>query len=190
MLFTLRDLAIWDIIYEHCSYFGDHSLGYLFRRCGFDVVGITEAFAGQFLSIEALPDQRSEDWEVVHNDTLGGMHEDVRAFAARYRHRVESWQRNLEEIASAGQRAVVWGAGSKGVMFLNTLKPQGQIEVVVDINPRKQGMYIAGTGQQVVLPESLRDYQPNLLIVMNSVYETEIGQLARDLGLTAELVCA
>ncbi|MFC2036981.1 class I SAM-dependent methyltransferase [Chloroflexota bacterium] len=190
MLFTLRELAIWDIIYEHCSYFGDHSLGYLFRRCGFDVVGITEAFAGQFLSIEALPGQQPEDWEAVQNEPLGDMHENVRAFAARYRQRVEGWQRNLAEITNAGQRAVVWGAGSKGVTFLNTLELQSQIEYVVDINPRKQGMYIAGTGQQVVPPECLRDYQPNLLIVMNSVYESEIQRLVGDLGLTAELVCA
>ena len=31
---TLRDLAIWDIIYEHCSYFSPSSLARLFVACG------------------------------------------------------------------------------------------------------------------------------------------------------------
>ena len=31
-LWTLRDLGIWDIIYEHCSYFTSPSLAHLFTR--------------------------------------------------------------------------------------------------------------------------------------------------------------
>jgi hypothetical protein len=54
-LFTLRDLGIWDIIYEHCSYFCSHSLTRLFTRSGFKVNHIAEQFDGQFLGIEAFP---------------------------------------------------------------------------------------------------------------------------------------
>jgi len=32
----LRDLAFWDIYYEHCSYFSSGSLARLFRKCGFE----------------------------------------------------------------------------------------------------------------------------------------------------------
>jgi len=88
-----------------------------------------------------------------------------------------------------GQLAVVWGAGSKGVSFLNALKDL-QIEYVVDINPRKQGMYIPGTGQQIVRPEFLRDYQPDVIVVMNPVYRREIRKLTKKLGLTAKLISA
>jgi len=59
----------------------------------------------------------------------------------------------------------------------------------VDINPRKQGMYVAGTGQKIVPPEFLRDYQPDVVIVMNPIYEGEIRQMVADWGLTPELMC-
>ncbi len=73
---------------------------------------------------------------------------------------------------------------------MNALETQDQIRYVVDINPRKQGMYLAGTGQQVVPPEFLRDDQPDVVIVMNPIYEDEIRQLTEDLGLTPEFMCA
>ncbi len=36
-LWTLRDLGIWDVIYEHCSYFARPALVRLFERTGFAV---------------------------------------------------------------------------------------------------------------------------------------------------------
>jgi len=84
---------------------------------------------------------------------------------------------------------VIWGAGAKGVTFLNTLNLRDQIEYAVDVNPRKHGMFIAGTGQQIVPPEVLRDYQPDVVIVMNPLYEHEIQQIAKNLGITIECVC-
>ena len=52
----------------------------------------------------------------------------------------------------------------------------------MDINPRKQGMYVAGTGQQIVPPEFLKYYQPDVVIVMNPIYESEIRQIIEGLG--------
>jgi FlaA1/EpsC-like NDP-sugar epimerase len=113
---------------------------------------------------------------------------DITDFAANFKNKVETWRSELEQIKGKGQRAVVWGAGSKGVNFLNVLNIQDPIEYVVDINPRKQGMYIAGTGQQIVPPEFLRNYQPDVVIVMNSIYKSEIQQLTTSLGVTAQFV--
>ena len=73
--------------------------------------------------------------------------------------------------------------------FLNLLKTQGSIEYVVDINPRKQGMYVAGTGQEIIPPELLPKHPPDVAIVMNPIYETEIRQVLKDLGLDCEVVC-
>ena len=100
-----------------------------------------------------------------------------------------AWQRRLEQIQQAGQQCVIWGAGSKGVTFLNTLETQDQILYAVDINPRKQGMYLAGTGQRVVPPEFLRAYEPDVVIIVNPIYEDEIRQQALSLGLAPEFMC-
>ena len=68
------------------------------------------------------------------------------------------------------------------------LKIKDQIEYIVDVNPRKQGKYIGGTGQQIVLPEFLRDYQPDVVIVMNPIYKKEIQRTVKELGLTTEFM--
>ena len=190
VLFTLRDLGIWDLIYEHCSYFSTSSLSRLFTLCGFDICDLTETYEKQFLCIEALPNEGLADSTHDPRDDLEEMACDVAAFADQYRSKAQIWRCNLERIAYTGQRAVVWGAGSKGVTFLNALETQDQIVYAVDINPRKQGMYLAGTGQQVVPPEFLRDHQPDVVIVMNPIYEDEIRQTTGSLGLTPEFMCA
>jgi len=70
------------------------------------------------------------------------------------------------------------------------LKIKDQIEYIVDINPHKQGKYISGTGQQIVPAEFLRDYQPDVVIVMNPIYKKEIQQTVKELGLTTEFIYA
>ena len=73
---------------------------------------------------------------------------------------------------------------------MNKFDQEGLIRYAVDINPRKQGMFVAGSGQEIVPPEFLRVYQPDVVIIMNRNYEDEIaGQLAQ-LGLQAEILIA
>lgn len=187
VLFTLHDFGIWDVIYEHCSYFSPGSLARAFTSSGFDVLELTEEFEGQFLCIDALPGH-GVDHTCAQSDAVKLSLRDIAPFAANYRERTQTWRRALERIESEGRRAVVWGAGSKGVSFLNTLNLEDQVEYAVDINPRKQGMYIAGTGQQIVSPEFLREYQPDVVIVVNPIYKGEIQQLTNSLGITAEVV--
>ncbi len=181
---TFHHMAVWDIIYEHCCYFAPTSIAQAFSNCGFQVGDLSEAFKGQFLCLEALPATGKLASSDGHKDEVEALSRDIAAFCDRFDSLVETWKQKLEKIAQAGQRAVVWGAGSKGVTFLNILKCKDSIEYVVDLNPRKQGMYIAGTGQRIVPPEFLRDYQPNVVIVMNPIYESEIRRLTTDLGLT------
>ena len=101
---------------------------------------------------------------------------------------VNLWRTRLERIKAKGQVAVVWGTGSKAVTFLNTM--QAHIEYAVDINPQKQGKYVAGTGQKIVSPQYLRSYKPDIIIVMNPIYIREIRALSRKLGLHSKLYSA
>ena len=45
-LYTLRDLGIWDLIYEHCSYFPAQAVERLFHRHGFGIPEVESVFAG------------------------------------------------------------------------------------------------------------------------------------------------
>jgi hypothetical protein len=64
-----------------------------------------------------------------------------------------------------------------------------EVPYVVDINPHKQGAFMPGTGQQVVGPESLVEFQPDTVILMNPVYRDEVSRQLVSLGLAPELVC-
>ena len=190
VLFILRDLSIWDIIYEHCSYFSVGSLAYIFAQCGFDVYHLDKTYQGQYLTVEALPGKDGAQSSIDRWNGIKHMASYVTHFADNYQNKLKEWQQKLNRIERAGWRAVAWGAGAKGVSFLNMLKTKDQIEYIVDINPYKQGKYIAGTGQQIVPPEFLRDYQPDVVIVMNPIYKTEIQRTIEEVGLATEFMYA
>jgi hypothetical protein len=185
-LYTLRDGGIWDIIYEHCSYFTPSSLARVFCETGFKPVEVAETFAAQFLTIHATTGASRHETSAAATPGIGSL---VRSFAQRYQSRLREWSRRLLNLENDGRRVVVWGAGAKGTAFLNLLRPTG-VEYVVDINPRKHGKYIIGTGQQIVPPEFLREYIPDDIICMNSHYLEEISRQAQAFGLYAQLIAA
>jgi hypothetical protein len=84
---------------------------------------------------------------------------------------------------------VLWGGGSKGVAFLTTLGLSlDDVAYAVDINPNKTGTYMAGTGQEIVAPDFLKSYRPDVVIIMNPVYLQEITQNLAGMGLTPEIM--
>lgn len=189
ILYTFRELAIWDIIYEHYSYFSAISLSRLLGSTGFKPVSIEESFEGQFLCAEAFPASANEP-APEPGLSLGGLKTAVAAFSRKYTGKILAWKSELERIRVKGQRAILWGGGSKGVSFLNALEVSGQITHVIDINPRKQGKFIPGTGQEIENPEFLRSYSPDLIIVMNPNYISEIWQMVKDMGLKSSILTA
>lgn len=188
-LFTLKDMGIWDLIYEHCAYFTLGSLTRAVTSSGFDVVDMGETFGGQFIFVEMRPGAGRMHVAVpdAHQSATVSLHAGL--FAGQYSERVRSWQARLRDLQQARRTVVVWGGGSKGVTFLNVLGADRGIDYVVDLNPHKQGKYVAVTGQRVVSPEFLRTVRPTDVIVMNPIYESEIADSVRALGLDACLCC-
>jgi 2-polyprenyl-3-methyl-5-hydroxy-6-metoxy-1,4-benzoquinol methylase len=187
--YTLCKEGIWDILYEHVSYFSAHSLAYVFSQAHFQVLEVRETFGEQFLTIEAMASQlRFQPF--CHPDGLKRLEQAATSFADLYSKKVNLWLANLERFGSSNRRAVIWGAGTKGISFVNTLSSTDLIEYVVDINPRKKGSFITGTGHQIVLPEELKTYSPDAIILMNANYENEVRRIIRDLGVKAEIFLA
>jgi hypothetical protein len=183
-MFVLRDGSVWDLIYEHSCYFTEPSLLWLFRAAGFDVQELSEAFGGQFLGIEVFPGESNEELP----PGVAELEASVRDFQTTYRTVVEGWTDRLVDWQQRGLHVAIWGAGSKGVTFLNTVPGAEAIEAVVDINPRKQGHFVAGTGQFIVGPELLRETPPDVVLAMNPLYRGEILQALQGLGVPADVV--
>ena len=77
-------------------------------------------------------------------------------------------------------RSIIWGGASKGVIFAVFMQRAGaNIDFVIDINPAKQGKYLAATGLQVSSPEEVlvQVEQGSTIFVMNGNYLPEIRQM-------------
>ncbi len=83
----------------------------------------------------------------------------------------------------------VWGAGAKGVTFAGLVDPQeSQVDCVVDINPRKQGRFLPGTGHPIVPPAALRELGVKTVLVLNPNYVPEIRLLLDELNLDVVVI--
>lgn len=190
VLFTVQQLGIWDLIYEHVSYYSPYSLVYLFEQSGFQVLAVNESFGGQFVTIEVKLGGETAVSYPFSQTEKEKFSLDIANFADNFHQKVAYWQSILQPLAQENKRVVIWGSGSKGVTFVNTMAKDANITYAVDINPRKQGMFVAGSGQEIVSPEFLRSYQPDVVIIMNRNYETEISQTLQQLGVDAAILIA
>ena len=202
-----EDLLVRNIIYEKSSWFTVHSLLTLFERAGFRVLAVEPCFEGnQYLGIEAMPitgrmsTSRNGARSTNQHDTNGAytwgsqgntveqFSQSVMAFSANYQQKMACWRRQVAAIRQTGQRALAWGAGSGAITFLNMLKIKEEIPYVIDINPKRQGMFLPLTGQQVVAPAFLTEYRPDVIIITNATYTEEIKQQVGELGIQCEFM--
>lgn len=175
----------WDVIHEHVSYFTAKSLRRLFDDVGLPVTQLHSAFGDQYLGIEGeVGSPPGEPSEAATAVAAYGR------FSREFQREVAVWRERTSTWTVAGERAVLWGAGSKGITFLNLVDPSHAIAAAVDVNPRKQGRYLPVTGHPVVAPEDLADAPPRRVIVLNLLYAEEIGNQIESLGLDAAIVTA
>ncbi len=183
---TFSECVLWNVVYEHRSWFTPNSLRYLFELCGFKVLNIEACWRDEFLAIEAVP---IFPWKkpTLHDETEHvGFLQMLKKFTREVTDIQQSSRKRLVEIAEKNQKLAMWGAGARGVTFLNMFQTNGQISHVVDINPRRCGKYMPGSGHLVSSPESLIEVQPDLILINNPTYADEIKGQARAMGLQAD----
>ncbi len=185
-LYSLRDGGVWDFIYEHVSYFNAGSLAACFRRAGLHPTRVWETFAGQFLCLETGPEGAAAD--LAPAPPAAELADMAAGLAGEVQRLLEHWRGEFARVAAAGGRVAVWGAGSKGVTFLNLMGEHGAAGVPVDINPAKHGLHLPGAGQRVAAPEELAALDVQLVLVMNPVYAQEIAGMLAGLGLDVPVV--
>ncbi len=186
----LREAAFWDVYYEHSSYFSAGSLARLFRSTGFEVLRLERGFDGQYLLLESRPGADADTRVLAIEESAEQLLAHAEGFRASFAAKRTEWQALVERERRDRSRVAVWGAGSKGVAFLTTLGLRDDVEYVVDINPHKQGMYMPVTGQPIVGPELLAERKPDIVLLMNPVYEDEVRDELDRLGVRARLLTA
>ena len=143
---------------------------------------MAEGYGGQFLMLEAKP--AAPELGYVAPGT-----EDVLA-AARSLRRCRRGPSSTDGASGSRAfdgKAVIWGAGSKGITFANALEEAGRpLAALVDLNPRKHGLIAPGVALPVVGPDDLAAIRPDLVLISNALYEAEITSQVRGMGLGAD----
>lgn len=154
--------AWFDVFYEHVNYFRLSDFHAMFD----DVLFADRGFDGQYLRV--LCDLSTLRGPVYNpnsavefpSDFLRGVKDEVEAVGTHF--------------------PVIWGGSSKGVIYALLSERAGRpVARVIDINPEKQGRYLAATGLKVFSPDDgLKDLPDGQVItVVNSNYLKEIRDL-------------
>lgn len=190
-LSVLRADSIWRTRYERYSYFSPTSLTFLFTNNGFQVIDHREEQEGSILTVDIRPCyETSSEGQLPEGPVLDALKQDVAEFNQFAANKINFWQDKLKEFKAAGKKVILWGAGVKGVNFLNMLKLGDEIQHVVDSDWRKRDLYVAGTGHRIVSPGLLRSLHPDTIIIVNPRYETDIRQHVSAMDMTAEVLIA
>ena len=179
-----RNQVIWDLFYEHCCLFSPDSLSAAFESAGFTVENIEHVFGGQYLLLEGVAGPHRREPRRIAGDLLRLAAE----YSAAEASIVASWTEKVKRLRRSGKVAV-WGAGAKGVTFVNLIDPQAElIDCLVDLNPKKQGGFVAGTGHPIVGYRDLVWRGVSTAILMNPNYHDENESILREGGIPVELV--
>ncbi len=178
--------SIWDLIYEHVGYFTAPGLDVALAAAGWRVVEMGTSFGGQFLWAEAIAAGEVPPLGSPTSDRgracRHGSCRDLRRGVPLHHHAVASLHRCPSICRTARGRL---GAGSKGVMFVNTVATNAA--AVVDVDPRKWGRFLPGTGHQVEPPDTLAD-RVDTILVMNPLYLDEVRGRADQMGVKADVL--
>ncbi|NYT61908.1 methyltransferase domain-containing protein [Alcaligenaceae bacterium] len=154
--------AWFDVFYEHVNYF---RLSDFYRIFG-NVIEGGRLFGGQYLYVVAgLGSLQEPAYDI----------EDPVRFPVDFANNIETSSNNKNG------KTVVWGGASKGVIFsLLKARTNQPVDVVIDINPAKQGKYLPGTGCLVHAPDDVLPVLPSgsTIYVMNSNYLSEIKNMS------------
>lgn len=155
----LNHRAWFDIYYEHVNYFRLSDFNRMFGK----VIESGRLFGDQYIYVVAELDSlrvpKKEPGDQVQIP-LG-----------------------FEDNIVVPKHSAIWGGSSKGVIFALFKEKAGQpVNIVIDINPAKQGRYLPATGLKVYSPDEALKLLPkgSTIYVMNSNYLNEIKQMSNN----------
>ncbi len=177
--------ALWDLIYEHFSYFTPTSLVLAAQMAGLSADRVATAYDGQFLSVESSP--IAESVELPDRSVVEPLVRRAVDFGELARKRIDQAKTELDRHLGIGPVAL-WGAGSKGMTYLNLVASGGEISAVVDVNPRKEGFGVPGVPGVISGPDSLKALGPKTVLIANPIYADEIRGTLTEIGVEADVL--
>ncbi len=185
---TLERGLLHDFCYEHCTMLSETALAEILRRAGYERIRVERAFDGEYLLAFAAapgapaPGGAGPVAAVAPRPAPGRLADVAARFVPEHRERLRH--------ARARGPVALWGGAGKGALFAHLVDPDRElVDVVVDIHPSKQGMFLPGTGQRVVAPEEARRRNVQTVVVANATYVDEVAAQCDAIGLRVALEC-
>jgi SAM-dependent methyltransferase len=165
--------VLWE---EHVSYFTEPTLLALLARHGFEPVSVKKYnFSGGSLAVAA----RRAAGPMTAPATSSGVGERFGQRAREYGARLRSL---LERSRKSGVQVAIYGAGCRACTFTNTHKMSDVIELSIDDQKERQGMFLPGTGIPIASPDELsRSSAPLVcLLAVNQENEAAVSNRLRE----------
>lgn len=185
--YTFGEKVLWNVVFEHKSWFTADSLSLMFEAAGFEVTSTGLCWNDEYLMLEAKPRDLDKPYKSrTDKKRIQAFVNKVKEFSQFVGAIQTESKARLSEISKSEKKTVMWGAGARGISFLNMFKINGLVECVVDINPLRQGKFMPISAHKVVAPDELKSINPDLIIINNPTYAKEIMDQSRKIGLEPE----
>jgi len=181
---TLDHGLLHDFCYEHCTMLSAAALAAAARRAGYERLQVEPAFGGEYLlAFATTPGSPTTARDEIPTRSATSRLADV---ATRF---VPEHRERLRAARGRGPVAL-WGGAGKGALFAHLVDPERElVDVVVDIHPGKQGMFLPGAGHRVIAPQAALRRGVRTVIVANATYADEIAATCEAIGLAVHLEC-
>lgn len=154
--FLLRKKLLTEFIPDHLTYFSRTTLSSLLSISGFEVLEMRESRDDYVLTAVV---RKQIPLILKHSSPASGqLAADLQAFLTLH----------------ADERIAVWGAGHQALTTISVLGIAGQLSMIVDSAPSKQGLYSPGSGLLIEPPSALDSNAIDVVIVMAGSYSREI----------------
>lgn len=170
-----------DFQYEHVSCFTRKSLRVMFERSGFEVIDLRGRFGDEVVTIVARPRLNPRQ----KAERLGAA-----TFNHSVRHQIDNVQATLRMWKSQGLTYALWGGTGRGAAFMNMFGITPSLApIVIDSDPRKEGGFVPGIGQQIQAPEYLQQHPVDRILICTNWRARDIENEVRQVhGLQTELL--
>lgn len=180
----IKEGSYFDITYEHVNYFSPKCLSSFFR----DQIQYGHLFGGQYqFSIANLGQLEGGHFA----DEYEGDSWEGRTFTDLFPSFVGKVEELQTQLLDPDGNAFVWGAATKGVMFLHHLKRTyadffSKFRAAIDINDKKIGKFLPSSKLPIISPENYFDCAKpgDLIVISNPNYKDEIAESLASAGLT------
>ena len=184
---TFEENLIWNIGYAKKSWFSSSSITTLLRLCGLDVLDVEPVFGNEYLGITgriATGVEKDAPFPEGPNEEILKL---LETFAEHATQEFGMWESKVQELKSSGGQMIVWGAGMRGINFLNRFGDPDIFPRVVDVNPDRQGKYLPDSGYLVDSPGLLKEVRTETVLISNPIYAHEIETQLTDMRIDCQI---